>query len=151
MLGCRTGLLEPIPVWEGEEPWPPSCVALCVGAVASNLDRANSEIVRLWWETEGPTRSMRQYRRLRKLTDLLLDYLERLNMRYPQGRRLDATATKAIQDVLAELPDPLRTSFPDCGTVQEALDGVFELKKELRRQLIPDAIPALCSWEPGEE
>ena len=119
--------------------------------MASNLDKANSEIVRLWWETAGPTRSMRQYRRFRKLTDLLLDYLERLNMRYPQGRGLDESTSRAIREVLAELPDPLRTSFPDCGTVQEALDGVFELKKELRRQLIPGAVPALCNWEPGEE
>ena len=86
--------------------WPLFYVASGAGAVASNLDRTNSEIVRLWWETEGPTRSMRQYRRFRKLTDLLLDYLERLNMRFPQGRRLDETTTKAIEEVLAELPDP---------------------------------------------
>ena len=131
--------------------WPLFYVASGAGAVASNLDRTNSEIVRLWWETEGPTRSMRQYRRFRKLTDLLLDYLERLNMRFPQGRRLDETTTKAIEEVLAELPDPLRNCFPECTTVQEALDGVFELKKEIRRQLIPDAVPALCNWEPGEE
>jgi DNA polymerase-1 len=71
---------------------------------------------------------MRQYKRFRKLTDLLLDYLERLNMRYPEGRRLDATTTKAIEDVLAELPEPSRKSFPVCHTVQEAVDGVFELK-----------------------
>jgi hypothetical protein len=119
--------------------------------VASNLDRANSEIVRLWWETVGPTRSVRQYRRFRKLTDVLLDYLERLNMRYPQGRQIDEPTRRAIQEVLAELPDPLRKSFADCGTVQQAVDGVFELKKELRRQLIPGAVPALCNWEPGEE
>ena len=119
--------------------------------MASNLDKANSEIVRLWWETAGPSKSMRQYRRFRDLTDLLLDYLERLNMRYPEGRRLDATVGRAIQDVLAELPDPLRDSFPECDTVQEALDSVFDLKKELRRQFIPDALPALCNWEPGEE
>jgi len=131
--------------------WPPCYVASGAGAVASNLDRTNSEIVRLWWETQGPTRSMRQYRRFRKLTDLLLDYLERLNMRYPQGRELDDSANRTIQDVLAVLPDPLRSSFPECTTVQQALDGVFELKKELRRQLVPDAVPALCSWEPGEE
>jgi hypothetical protein len=93
---------------------------------------------------------MRQYRRYRKLTDLLLDYLERLNMRYPRGRRLDESTNKAIHEALAELPDPLRSAFPDCETVQEALDGVFELKKELRRQLVPGGIPALCSWEPGE-
>jgi hypothetical protein len=53
--------------------------------------------------------------------------------------------------VLVELPEPLRNSFPQCGTVQEALDGVFELKTELRRQLMPDVIPSLCHWEPGEE
>jgi hypothetical protein len=119
--------------------------------LASNLDKANSEIVRLWWAAEGPTRSMREYRRFRTLTDILLDYLERLNMRYPQGRKLDAATNQAIRDVLAELPDPLRNSFRECATVQEALDGVFELKTELRRQLVPDVIPSLCHWEPGEE
>jgi hypothetical protein len=119
--------------------------------VSSNLNEANADIVRLWWETEGAARSMRQYRRLRTLTDHLLDYLERQNMRYPQGRRLDAAANQTIQEVLAELPDPLRRAYPDCQTVQEALDGVFELKKELRRQLVPDTVPSLCAWEPGED
>jgi hypothetical protein len=122
-----------------------------MGAVASNLNRASAEIVRLWWETEGATRSTRRYRELRARTDLLLDYLERMNMRYPQGRKLDRRARQTIQRVLAELPEPARASFPSCGTVQEALDAVFELKKELRRQLLPDVLPALCSWEPGEE
>jgi hypothetical protein len=126
-------------------------VALGTGAVASNLDKANSEIVRLWWAAESPTRSMREYRRFRTLTDLLLDHLERLNMRYPQGRKLDAATSQAIKDVLDELPDSLRSSFRECGTVQEALDGVFDLKTELRRQLLPDVIPSLCHWEPGEE
>ncbi|MBJ7601438.1 hypothetical protein [Candidatus Nephthysia bennettiae] len=101
--------------------------------MASNLDKANSEIVRLWWAAEGPTRSLREYRRFRTLTDVLLDILERLNMRYPQGRKLDAATKQAIRDVLAELPDSLRDSFPECATVQEALDGVFDLKTELRR------------------
>jgi hypothetical protein len=119
--------------------------------VASNLNKANADIVRLWWETEGATRSARQYKRFRTLTDLLLDYLERQNMRYPQGRKLDAAASQTIREVLAELPDPLRQGFPDCQTVQEALDGVFELKKELRRQLVPETVPTLCAWEPGED
>jgi len=119
--------------------------------VASNLNRANADIVRLWWETEGATRSMRQYRRFRTLTDLLLDHLERQNMRHPQGHRLDPATIQAIQDILAELPDPLRQCFPQCETVQQALDSVFELKKELRRQLVPETVPALCAWEPGED
>jgi hypothetical protein len=119
--------------------------------VASNLDRANADIVRLWWATEGPTRSMRQYRRFRTLTDALLDYLERQNMRYAPGHRLDAAACHAIEEVLAELPEQLRRSFPHCETVQEALDRVFDLKKELRRQLVPEPVPAFCSWNPGEE
>lgn len=113
--------------------WPLSHVAFGTGTVASNLDKANSEIVRLWWAAEGPTRSLREYRRFRTLTDVLLDILERLNMRYPQGRKLDAATKQAIRDVLAELPDSLRDSFPECATVQEALDGVFDLKTELRR------------------
>jgi hypothetical protein len=52
-------------------------------------------MVRLSLASARRGRALRQYRRLRHLTDALLDYLEGLNMRYPEGRDLDETALQA--------------------------------------------------------
>ena len=111
----------------------------------SNLDRTNLDIVRLWWATQSNSRALREYRRLRLLTDGLLDHLERLNMEHPQGRELDDDTRDAISGVLAQVPAPSRRSFRQCRTVQEALDGVFELKGDLRRQALPDEV--LLCWD----
>jgi hypothetical protein len=111
----------------------------------ASLDRTNLDIVRLWWATQRNSRALREYRRLRSLTDGLLDYLERLNMQHPQGRELDDSTRNAIRGVLAEVPGPSQRRFPECRTVQEALDGVFELKGELRRQALPDEV--LLRWD----
>lgn len=119
--------------------------------VTSNLNKANSEIVRLWWASASQARTLKQYRKVRLRTDVLLDYLERLNMQYPKGRELDRVARKAIEEVLAELPEAWRPDFPDCRTVQEALDHVFELKSEVRRRALPDGLPASWDWDADAE
>lgn len=111
----------------------------------SNLDRTNLDIVRLWWATQSNSRALREYRRLRHLTDGLLDHLERLNMEHPHGRELDDATRGAISGVLAQVSAPSRRSFGECRTVQEALDWVFELKGDLRRQALPDEV--LLSWD----
>lgn len=115
--------------------------------VSSNLTNANSEMVRQWWEGGCQVRVLKRYKRARVLTDTLLDYLERLNVRYPRGRELDELSRDAIQQVLAELPEAWRPSFPHCRTVQEALDQVFDLKGEIRRRALPGSLPASWDWD----
>jgi hypothetical protein len=115
--------------------------------VTSNLVRANVEMVRLSLASARRGRALRQYRRLRHLTDVLLDYLEGLNMRYPEGRDLDETALQAIAGVVGELPREWQLTLPDCETVQEALDQVFELKEEIKRRVMPEGYPAGWDWE----
>jgi hypothetical protein len=70
----------------------------------------------------------------RTATDVLLDYLERLNLRYPKGRELDDVIRNAIHQVLAELPQAWRPNLPHCRTV-----------KEVRRAL-PKALPGSWNW-----
>ncbi len=117
--------------------------------VSSNLSSANSEIVRLWLDNARQSRPLDQYKRVRLLTDVLLDHLEHLNMRYPKGRELDRVTRDAIQLVLAELPEAWRPSWPHCGTVQEALDQMFELKGEIKRRALPGGLPVDWNW--GED
>jgi hypothetical protein len=115
--------------------------------MASNLSRTNEEIVRLWWVGQRQSRALREYRRLRVLTDVLLDHLERLNLEHPGEHELDAATRQAIKAVLAQLPESLRPAVPQCRTVQEALDGWFELKSELRRQVHPDGAGLPWSYD----
>jgi hypothetical protein len=114
----------------------------------SNLSRASEEIVRLWWLGERQSRALREYRRLRVLTDALLDHLERLNLEHPGDHELDAATHKAIDTVLAQLPEPLRPALPPCRTVQEALDSWFELKAELHRRVYPGGAARDWSFDP---
>ena len=77
----------------------------------------------------------------RTVTDVLLDYLERLNMRYPKGREPDHVTRNRIHQVLAELPQAWRPNLTHSRTVQEALDQVFDLKCEIRRRALPKRAP----------
>ncbi|PZR95074.1 MAG: hypothetical protein DLM67_11610 [Candidatus Nephthysia bennettiae] len=117
--------------------------------MSSNLTNANSEMVRLWWDNARQARALNHYRRVRLLTDLLLEHLERLNMRHARGRELDEVTRDAIQLVLAELPEAWRPGWPPCGTVQEALDQMFELKGEIKRRALPEGLPVGWNW--GED
>jgi hypothetical protein len=114
--------------------------------VTSNLTDANSEIVRRWWDSACQARKAKHYSMARTVTGVLLDYLERLNMRYPKGRELDDVTRNAIHQVLAELPQAWRPSLTHSRTVQEALDQVFDLKCEIRRRALPNALPASWNW-----
>jgi hypothetical protein len=82
------------------------------------------------------------------LTDALLDHLERLNLEHPGEHELDGATRKAIEGVLAQLPEPLRPALPPCRTVQEALDSWFELKGELHRRVFPGAGALDWSYDP---
>jgi hypothetical protein len=115
----------------------------------SNLSRASEEIVRLWWVGERQSRALRTYRRLRVLTDALLDHLERLNLEHPGEHELDVPTRRAIESVLGQVPEPLRPALPPCRTVQEALDSWFELKSELHRRVHPTG--AALDWSYDSE
>jgi hypothetical protein len=114
----------------------------------SNLSRASEEIVRLWWVGERQSRALREYRRLRVLTDALLDHLEQLNLEHPGEHELDVATHRAIDSVLAQLPEALRPALPPCRTVQEALDSWFDLKAELHRRVYPGGAALDWSFDP---
>jgi hypothetical protein len=101
--------------------------------VTSNLTDANSEIVRRWWDSACQARKVKQYSMARTVTDVLLDYL-------------DDVTRNTIHQVLAELPRAWRPSLTHSRTVQEALDQVFDLKCEIRRLALPNALPASWNW-----
>jgi len=63
------------------------------------------------------------------LTDQLLAQLEHLNLR---GKRdLDAVTRRSIAATMRELTPQAQARFPRARTVQEALDGLFEVQVEL--------------------
>ena len=78
------------------------------------------------------TRRERNYRRMLGLTDELLGHLERLNL---DGQRdMDEFTRREIERTLLNVLPRARNRFPAVTTVQEALDGLFEVQAEL---LIP--------------
>jgi hypothetical protein len=75
----------------------------------------------------------RRCRGMIKATDRLLDQLEASNL--GGGGRLDARMRRSIDRTLEGLPPAARERFPNCRTVQEALDGTFAVQEELLSSL----------------
>ncbi|HEY4024992.1 MAG TPA: hypothetical protein VGO86_01070 [Candidatus Dormibacteraeota bacterium] len=72
----------------------------------------------------------RGYRRMLALTDRVLGQLEQRNL--AGQRRLDRVVQQHIEQTLRELPPRAQSRFPDAArTVQEALDGIFDVQAEL--------------------
>jgi hypothetical protein len=71
----------------------------------------------------------RTYRRMLSLTDDLLGELEGRNL--AGQRELDDALRRRIGLALLDLTPPLRERFPAARTVQQALDGVFEVQEAL--------------------
>lgn len=89
------------------------------------IDAARTELaLRERWKIE------RRYRRLLSLSDRVLKGLEQRNL--SGHSRLDQSVRQDISRMLGELPADVRHRFPSAATsVQEALDGTFEVQEEL--------------------
>jgi hypothetical protein len=85
----------------------------------------------------------RRYRRMLALTDRLLGRLETLNLSGHQ--ELNAPIRQSIAGTLDRLSPPVRARFPHCDTVQNAVDGVFEVQDELLHRL-----RQTLRWDPTE-
>jgi hypothetical protein len=72
----------------------------------------------------------RRYRRMLWLTDGLLGRLEVRNLR---GGRMNEGMRRDIGRTLDQLTPAARARFAGCDTVQQALDGVFDVQDELLR------------------
>ena len=91
-----------------------------------------SDAIRAQRKVLERTRRERNYRRMLGLTDELLGHLERLNL---DGQRdMDEVTQREIDRTLRDVFPRARNRFPAVTTVQEALDGLFEVQEEL---LIP--------------
>ncbi len=71
----------------------------------------------------------RSYRRMLALTDGILGKLEQRNL--ANQRELDEMLQRQIARALALLAPDARDRFPGATTVQEALDGIFEVQEAL--------------------
>jgi hypothetical protein len=85
----------------------------------------------------------RRYRRMLALTDALLGRLESLNLSGHQ--ELSAPVRRSIAGTLDRLSPPVRARFPHCDSVQNAVDGVFEVQDELLHRL-----RETLRWDPSE-
>ena len=82
-----------------------------------------------------------EYRRMLAMTDKLLGHLELLNM---SGQHdLDAATQLDIARTMGELTPRARGRFPRANSVQQALDGLFEVQEEL---MLP--LQRMLHWEP---
>lgn len=101
-------------------------------AVPSTYTEVLSDAVKAQMRVLERTRRERNYRRMLGLTDELLGHLERLNL---DGQRdMDEVTRREIDRTLHDVFPRARNRFPAVTTVQEALDGLFEVQEEL---LIP--------------
>lgn len=110
----------------------------------------HSRFANTWEEAIGAaeaaresTRHERRYRRMLALTDALLGRLETLNLSGHQ--ELSTPVRRSIEGTLDKLSPPARSRFPDCETVQNAVDGVFEVQDELLHRL-----RQTLHWDPTE-
>ena len=71
----------------------------------------------------------RSYRRMLAMTDAVLGGLEQRNM--AGQRELDEVIRREIARTLSSLPPDARARFPAATTVQEALDGIFDVQGAL--------------------
>jgi hypothetical protein len=86
-----------------------------------------------------------QYRAQRRqlaLTDRLLGKLERLNLKGQD--RLDDVTRRQIGRVMSQLPPPTRLRLRTWRTVQQALDGVFDVQADLMAPL-----QRAMHWDPA--
>ena len=92
----------------------------------ASTEAANAaEVVRSQREEE------RRYRRMLRLTDGLLGRLEVRNVR--GGGHVTERLRKDIVRTLDQVSPAARARFPGCDTVQQAVDGLFEVQDELLR------------------
>jgi len=95
-----------------------------------------SRYAEVWTETVDAETAVREQRRVERsyrhmlgLTDQMLGELERLNL---AGQRvLDEETRRRIALALVEVEPPARDRFPSANTVQEALDGMFDVQEDL--------------------
>lgn len=66
-----------------------------------------------------------------QLTDSVIGRLEELNLAERGGRRPDPTTQRLIDSALAELPPEACRRYGTRVTVQQALDGFFDVQEEL--------------------
>lgn len=85
-------------------------------------------------------RRERRCRRMLALTDGLLGRLEVRNLKGECG--LDERLRGDIAQTLGQLDAEVRARFPTADTVQEAIDGTFEMQGQLLRRL-----QRLVHWE----
>ncbi|HXM58537.1 MAG TPA: hypothetical protein VOB72_24260 [Candidatus Dormibacteraeota bacterium] len=71
----------------------------------------------------------RQYRRMLALTDGVLGRLEQRNLAGQE--ELDEVIQRDIARTLSVLPPDARGRFPQATSVQQALDGIFEVQEAL--------------------
>jgi hypothetical protein len=94
----------------------------------------------------------RSYRRMLAMTDGVLGGLEQRNL--AGQRELDEVIRREIARTLTSLPPEARRRFPAATTVQEALDGTFEVQEALllvlQRMLHWDRLLA-APWEGAVE
>jgi hypothetical protein len=94
----------------------------------------------------------RTYRRMLGLTDGLLDRLEQRNL--AGQRELDEMIQRDLDRTLVQVAPEARRRFPSATTVQEALDGIFEVQEGLllvlQRMLHWDRLLA-SPWEGAAE
>ena|SRR5690348_17109838 len=88
-------------------------------------------------------REERRLRRMLALTDVVLGQLEQRNL--SGQRELDRGMRRQIARTLAMLTPDARLRFPTATTVQEALDGMFDVQAAimvvLQRMLHWDRVP----------
>jgi hypothetical protein len=111
------------------------------GEVHGRFANANSETAEAEVTTVRRRVEYRAQRRQLALTDGLLGKLERLNLNGQS--RLDDVTRRQIGRVMTQLPPPLRLRLRTWRTVQQALDGVFDVQAEL---LTP--LQRAMHWDP---
>ena len=71
----------------------------------------------------------RSHRHVLALTDHVLGELEERNLR--GQRELDELMRRDLARTLSELPPDARSRFPDAGSVQQALEGIFLVQETI--------------------
>jgi hypothetical protein len=75
-----------------------------------------------------------RHRQMMALTDIVVSRLEELNLADLGQSQPDVGTDALITNVLRAMPEEARVSFPGYGTVQQALDGFFEVQRILLDQ-----------------
>jgi hypothetical protein len=100
------------------------------------MNEMQGRYVDVWTEAVAAEAAMmerrkaeRAYRHMLALTDGVLGQLEQRNLAGQQ--ELDRVVSRHIDRTLTELAPPARCRYPGARTVQQALDGIFEVQEEL--------------------